>query len=528
MAHFLKSLTVWFNSQHRFWLPPLLGVFYTSIFAPFGPLTHPALVIFPIAGFFILVPFFAFATQRSFKRAAIDSYTFGVMAFFGQFYWIKNVGIEGLQAVVLGGLFAATLFFALYFLCAGMMLRLIVRFFPRLVIGIFPAVWILLEYVRGNGEIGFPWNFIGYSIAQIPALAQSASFWGVYGLSFVVVAVNVAVWNVLRTSTRDTNKVLEISTLLGIGCCICLLGVWGTIRMKSAVLTNTVSVGIIQPNIDQAQWDNQSLDASVDVIERLVYETATHKPAFMVLPESSLFCYFLRHPWVHERVVTWVDSTKIPLLFGSLHWENGSRSEYIVYNTAFLKKPHEQKFEYYYKMGLLPFSETMPFKSKIPILNRLNLGQSDFSAGTDPKIFAINDSVSAGPFICYEMIFPAMARQRANAGASMFVNITNDGWWGRSTGPYQHSLMTTLRAVENGIPLVRCANSGVSLVTDAYGRVLDKTTLYTRTILYADVPTTTIKTSYRRYGDWPLGCAIAIALAALIGGLILRLIPKRK
>ncbi len=164
-------------------------------------------------------------------------------------------------------------------------------------------------------------------------------------------------------------------------------------------------------------------------------------------------------------------------------------------------------------MQLVPGSESIPFKSGIPILSRLNIGSADFTPGSEPVVFDAGNEIKAAPFICYEMIFPALIRERVQRGANLLVNITNDGWFGKSTAPYQHAVMSRMRSIENGVSQIRSANSGITLAADQYGRLLGKTELYTRDELIVSIPVSRIDTLYTRFGDWVvLFSAVFLAL----------------
>jgi apolipoprotein N-acyltransferase len=209
----------------------------------------------------------------------------------------------------------------------------------------------------------------------------------------------------------------------------------------------------------------------------------------------------------------------VPLILGSIDWQDapsGSSYDYYVHNAAFFVDTGSLAFLPYYKIRLVPFSEAMPFEGAVPILSRVNLGEADFHPGTDQTIFQIGPSVRAGPLICYESIFPDFVRNRVRRGANLLVNITNDGWFGRSSGPRHHAMMARMRSIENGVPLARCANSGISMFVDPLGRVLGQTGLYERTVLVRAIPRYTLPTVYTRFGDWfVLLCAGAIFAAAV-------------
>jgi len=139
------------------------------------------------------------------------------------------------------------------------------------------------------------------------------------------------------------------------------------------------------------------------------------------MPESALLCYLINRPMLADRVASWSRELGIPLIVGALHWDNapkGSSSEYYVYNTAYYLDPATARFSPYYKIKLVPFSETLPFKGVFPILSRVNLGQADFRSGRDFTVFSIGNTIKAGPFICYEIIYPGFVRERVKRGAT--------------------------------------------------------------------------------------------------------------
>jgi apolipoprotein N-acyltransferase len=247
----------------------------------------------------------------------------------------------------------------------------------------------------------------------------------------------------------------------------------------------------------------------------MVYSAAKSKPDLIIGPESALLCYLSRQRKHRRHVQLWADSTGIPILLGALHWEKPSKNsayQYHVFNTAFLIKPDKEELVPYRKIKLVPFSEAIPFEGLFPILSRVNLGEADFQRGKEATVYTINDSIHIAPFICYESIYPDFVQKRLRRGANCIVHITNDGWFGKSTGPYQHAIMARMRAIENGVAMARCAITGVSMFVDPFGRVLKSTRLGRRTIVVEKLPLQRAKTFYARFGDWlVVACAIMIS-----------------
>jgi apolipoprotein N-acyltransferase len=283
--------------------------------------------------------------------------------------------------------------------------------------------------------------------------------------------------------------------------------------------------------MDQFHWDNNSLDSAFTITEKMVRTAALNKPELIIGPESALLCYLGRRPDLSSKVKSWADATKTPILLGALHWDKtspGAQYGYNVYNSAFFIEPGSETMEHYNKQKLVPFSEKMPFENLFPILSRVNLGEADFSCGEDPKVFSVANKIKAVPFICYEIIFPSFVQQRLKPGANLIVTITNDGWFGKTSAPYQHATMARMRAIENRVSVVRCANSGISMFIDPFGRVLKKSDLYTRAILDGVVELKPADTFYSNHGDWFVSICLLVGTFGMMIALLVTVFNKKK
>ncbi|MBD3240690.1 MAG: apolipoprotein N-acyltransferase [Chitinivibrionales bacterium] len=382
---------------------------------------------------------------------------------------------------------------------------------------VFPSLWVLGEYGRTLGELSFPWMLIGYAWTPILPIAQAAAVGGVYALSFMTVMGNVVAWRLARGVAGDGIPRGDRRAAVAFAAAVALIAVLGGVRLARVKLSgDPARFCSLQQNLDHLHRNEHSLDSAFAAAEALVYRAAEEEPDCMVLAESSLQCFLVRQPWLARRVSSWVDSVDAPLVLGSLHWDRGAPGsiyKYKVYNTAFLAQPGSNLFERYYKIKLVPFSEELPFEGFLPILSRVNLGEADFKRGTDHTVFPIGERIRGAPLICYEVIYPAFVRRRAADSVNVLINITNDGWFGRSPGPFHHLQMARLRCVENGIGMVRCANTGISTFFDPLGRRLGSTELYERTVLCADLTLQRVPTVYSALGDWVVWFALVVALA---------------
>ncbi len=516
----LHNSVKWYRAKNRWWLPLIAGLFYSLCQSPFNHVTHPVFFLFPFISFIIVIPLFVFSLEEPLKRAALKTYLFGITASLTQFYWLANVTLEGLWHLIMLALFALTLFIGLLYLLYGMLFRFIAKRFGSFYLILFPVVWIIIEYVRTLGDMSFPWALLGYALTPILALAQLASITGVYGLSFIIIFGNIIILELIISVYKNHQIKLKLFQLGIFSLVLILLALWGGSRLKShSNFNKTLRIALIQNNMDQGNWNGMvSLDTSMAITEQLLITAAERNPDLIILPESGVYCYLERSRRARARVIGWSSLIRVPMIFGTLHFKRESDNPYYkykVYNAVFSFDVGYSGFEHYYKIKLVPFSEALPFEGAFPILSRVNLGESDFHRGSEEKLLTIRNKYYAAPFICYEIIYPDFVRRRVNNGANLLINVTNDGWWGRSNGPFHHATMARMRSIENGVSLARCANSGISMLVDPVGRIIDKKGLYKRAVLTGSIPYERIDTFYSKFGDWIIRTALIIFILAI-------------
>lgn len=527
LEHAVQKLTNYYLSKNRWWMPVAGGAAYSLALPPFSHETHWCFALFPLLNFAVLLPLFGCSTLPSRRRALLHAYLFGFAAALGQYHWLIFDRVEGLWHLVILGLFLASAAVAAIYLAAGMLFRFLEHRMPAATILIFPALWVLIDYCRSIGDLAFPWAFLGYSFTPVLPLAQVASVTGVWGLTFAAVLGNTLLWAYLKKKRARASGRRELAFLAVFALALAAAGAAGALRMHryEKPAHPLLNISLLQPDIDQFHWSNRMLDTAFAINESLVLAASRNPCDLMILPESSLLCYLTHRQEYLERVRSWSRTTKVPLILGSLDWEyapSRSPDDYLVYNAAFLFDTAFRDPAVYHKIRLVPFSEGMPFTGVLPLLSRVNLGGAGFRSGGSPTLFSIGNRIRAAPFICYESIFPGFVRSRVGRGADLMINITNDGWFGRSSGPRHHATMARLRAVECGRTLARCANSGISMFVDPLGRVLGQTGLYQRTILRAPVPLYSIQTLYLQHGDW----FVALCMLPVAGGVLSFLFRK--
>jgi apolipoprotein N-acyltransferase len=297
-------------------------------------------------------------------------------------------------------------------------------------------------------------------------------------------------------------------------------------------------VRLVQTNIDLEQkWDLESKLALLDELSRLSLRDSGESPLPMsdgpeitVWPETPAPFYFNHDPIFRQRMQKLAGSLSGYLLFGFVDLrttlESGDPRE--PYNSVALLSPKGDLIAQYDKMHLVPFGEYVPFGSLFSFVEKISTEAGNFKAGNHLVVATLSRGHKLSPFICYEAIFPELVRRIANEGAEVFVNVTNDGWFGNSSAPLQHLNMARLRAIENHRYLLRAANNGISAVIDPYGRIQKRTHLNERSVLQSGFEFQSHKTLYTRYGDvfsWLcVGITFSVAggIAARIKGRALR------
>ncbi len=506
----------WISQKNRWWVALFLGFTYALALAPFDGDFAKIFVFLPLISFVIFIPVLSFSLIANTRKALWYCYLYGVSASFVQFYWIALDKAEGVWHLIIVGLVLASFFFGSIFFVIGALGRLIFKRFSYGALLLIPSVVVLLDFLRTQSDLAFPWAFIGYSLLSLTPLAQLASLGGVYLLSFLIVCGNVIVFGIIFL---PQNRKFYVRSGLAFVMLLLLAAGYGLITLNRHTDSVGEKIALVQTNMDQNNWGSKSIDSCFAITGEMVKKAALDKPDLIVLPESALLCFLAKNQGFSQEVASWSAQTKIPIVVGAIDWNKTAETSayaYDVYNTAFFVDTGAKPFLPYYKMQLVPFGEELPFEGIFPIISRVNLGEADFKRGKDPTIFSIGNKIKAVPFICYEIIFPHFVRTRVNRGANVMLQITNDGWFGKSSAAYQHAAMARFRCIENGIPLIRCANSGISFVADRYGRVNQKTELFRRSTLIDSIHINPERTLYSRLGDWPVVMSLGIALMAVI------------
>ncbi|MCX7995311.1 MAG: apolipoprotein N-acyltransferase [candidate division WOR-3 bacterium] len=453
---------------------------------------------------FGLLPLLYVIHNSSLSKSFFLGWAFGFLFSLFSLFWIVFLQIDvNIKILMLVGMVLMFLYLGLYAASGILFSKVIGLWF-------LPFIWAGLEYLKGIGELGFPWLSLGYSQARYPLIIQQASIYGIYGISLWLVLLNVALFYLFLKRRLEN----IISTIL----IFILPQVFGYLRLRTAPEVNKeITLGVVQPNIDPnlkftAQMRDETFRRLLRLSEMCQERSPDKKLSLIVWPETAT-PIVIKTPGAYQDSVTGLaDRMNVPILTGTPIYD---RKKHEIYNGAVLIEPYHKITQEYKKLHLVPFGEHIPFDKYIPILKKIDFGEGDYSAGDEYTVFSTGE-LKFSCLICFESIFPEISREFVRRKAELLVNITNDGWFGKISGPQQHNDMAILRAVENGVPLVRSANTGISMVVDQYGRIKKETGLFTEDIITCSLPCFTIKTFYIFIGD--LFWIISLFLTPFIAG----------
>jgi apolipoprotein N-acyltransferase len=469
----LYSLSGW----HRRGLAWLLGICAAAALPPVYalPLLIPA-----FSGLFLLV---LHAPLR--RQAFMDGWWWGFGYFTAGLYWICiSLWVDPVHFAWMTpfALFGVPAVLAVY---TGLVTWAFKWCEPRVPacgrIVLFAALWILSEYLRAHLFTGFPWNLIGYVWTVSDTTLQLASVTGIWGLSWITVLLATA--PALFALGDKTARAVNIYSVFLLAC-VCAFGVW---RLGTHPTQYTdVKVRIVQANVAQSlKWDPDALLAGLKKHVRLTMSPGIDAAKLILWPETAVPYYVTPDsPIVHDLSTF--------LLPGALLLTGGMRADGAspprAWNSVFEIDAQGHIVAHYDKHHLVPFGEYIPFRRIVPsLVAAVAAEMGDFARGAGPETMAIGSYPPFSPLVCYEAVFPDEATDGMHRARWLF-SLTDDAWFGKSSGLFQDFEMARTRAVEQGLPLLRAANTGVSAVVDAYGRVLDHLPIESEGIIDQNLP----------------------------------------
>jgi len=498
--------------------------FLASLSGILAPLAFPKFNLSFFA-WISLIPLLFILLKQNPKSSFLLGWIAGFFHYAILLYWIPSVpayygnlsfGLSLLVYVLL------ILFLALSWALFSLLFSKLNRSFPKSVFLLAPFLWVSLEYILTYILTGFPWCLLGYSQFKNIYFIQLASVTGIYGLSFMLVLLQS-----MFVFSMKFRKKYPFFTALGL---VLLLHLGGLVSIKEISQNEgTFTASVIQGNVpSDIYWDQISTQEKLELFNKhieLSKISFSRGARLIIWPEFSVpLCFSCDgelYTYFKEKLFKFSQDTNCTLLLGTNEM-NETQENIFYYNTALCLHP-DLSISYYYKKHLVPFGEYTPYKKIFFFIEKLTHAIGDITPGTQHSLHRFEDLKFGSP-ICYEIIFPNLVRKFVKKGANFLVTITNDGWYGKSSAPYQHFAMAVIRAVENRRYLLRSATTGISGIIDPYGRILSQSELMTKTFLVEKITPSTKLSFYTRFGNiLPL-----VSLTLIVIFLTLTIIKRKK
>ncbi len=467
--------------------------------------------------------------QRPVRRHLAQGFWFGMAANGLTLHWIFVAMWNYTQVSVVAAL-AAIVGLALYSAALFAITGWIVRTRGLSLLLVFPVLWTALEWIVGHqGDFRFPWLGLGTSLTGYPTVVQIADIVGARGVTYLLVSANVALALAWRYRA-ERRRAMVLAGGVGVGLALAVM--YGVVRERTVELRRAANVTVIQPNVGfRDKWElgrgdgivNDQLRLSSEAVRAaaplLLSDRPLAYPDLIVWPEVAVPGTFRENPLWMPFLRNLARGARTPMFVGALDFERTDDGRVERYNAGVLVDDQEaaRRFPVYHKRYLVPITERAPIAAP-RWLSRFFGG---FTPGSELPVYEVEVERSEtllrfGALICFESAFENLARSYRRGGAEFLVNITNDSWFGRTVGPYQHAAHLVMRAIENRVGIARAANTGVSGFVDPLGRQHQLTELSVRTFESREVITSEGVALYTRLGDW-VGLLSLLATALLVG-----------
>lgn len=500
---------------------------------------------FPYFLFAALVPFFIVLEKREslaeINRATyITAFVFSLLTV----YWVGGFVVAKDPFLMVSG-FLLLFFNPIFFLIPSTLFYYSKNIFPKTIsFLLFPFFWVTYEYAYMLTDISFPWLTLGNGLSHFLTFIQIADYIGSLGLTLIVIFINVFIFFSL-THYKANRKLFAIFSSLAVTLILVPM-VYGWIKLFTAEFPEKkITIALVQPNLDPYEkWSGGSLEEITNLYINLSRDAYSKGAQFFIWPETALPVYLLSGSYDSsvDSIINFVTTANAPLLTGmpDIRFYNSkeegppdvkhskeSNYYYSTYNAIFLFSPTSDDIQRYGKMKLVPFGERTPFANDIPFFGDLikwGVGLSGWNVGQDTTVFTYYykkgftpDSIKVNGLICYESVYPDFVAAFAQRGAEFIAVVTNDSWYGNTSGPYQHKEISVLRAVENRRSVVRSANGGISCIIDQYGRTVVESKMYEKTVVIGDVHLNSEQSFFTRYPK--IAANISSVISILIVGL---------
>ena len=438
-------------------------IFLSIISATLLTLSFPNTNIYLFA-WFAFIPLFAAIFGKKPQNAFLLGYLAGIVFFFGCLYWLSYVSVFGLIVLVL----YLGLYFGVFCFLSNIIFSKKLPLMLETVL--ISSLWVGLEFIRANALSGFGWVLLGYSQWLNLPVIQIASFVGVWGVSFLIMAVNIALYRLFYLKTQLKQKLYVVVCILIVITGVYIYGFSQLKTSKDLDKRDKVRISVIQGNILQEdKWDPEKTQEILGKYIHLSKLAFLDKPDLIIWPETAIPADPYEDQVIFRQIRHLTRQLKTNLLIGapiSLPSGKYTNSALFVLKDGSIQQRYD-------KIKLVPFGEYVPFEKSLGFIREISPAPiGDFKPGKEYTVFEQLSPTTAkfSTLICFEDIFPDLTKRYVKNGADFLVNITNDAWFGKSSAPYQHAQASVFRAVENKVPVVRCGNTGFSVFIDSFGR----------------------------------------------------------
>ncbi len=530
----------------------LSGILMGVAFPPFP---------FPLTLFFFvgLIPYL-YVIQKKKTLAEINRASYLTFFIFSiiTIYWVGSWQKESDPFLMIAG--GTLLFFEpILFLIPSTLFYLARKSFSEnIALLLFPFFWACYEYLFMLTDISFPWLTLGHGLAEFVPFIQIADIVGAVGLSIIVIYLNIFLFKSF-ISFKKSYKKFKINLSIAVLLFALVLG-YGLYRIESFHISQKkIRVGLIQPNLDPwDKWNITNLNKLIRSYIDLSKEAVNKGARLIIWPETALPVFLTdgSHNAELDSIYYFLIKNNVYLMTGMpdiKYYYPGEKipenvknnkignTYYATYNGILLLSPNSRYIQHYGKMKLVPFGEKVPFVNQLPFLGKLinwSVGISSWNVGRDTVNFEIpnltesdnssqtKDSISINGLVCYESVFPYFVTNFVQRGAKLIAVVTNDSWYGKSSGPYQHKEISVLRAVENRRTVIRAANGGISCIINPLGETDLESKLFVKDVIVGDAYLESSKTFFTKY---PLIIPdISMAISFWVFGIFLLIKIKNK
>lgn len=478
----------------------------------------------PFLIFFALIPYLYVLEKRD-SLAGISRITYLTSFIFTliTLYWVGSWTKEADPFLMISGILLMFVNPALYLIPSTLYYLTKKYLSKKTALFLFPFYWVAFEFSYSLTDLRFPWLTLANCLPYFNSFIQIADIIGAYGLSLLILYINIFIYLSLR-DIKLTKKInFKYSWIVILLFVIPLI--YGIVRINSLRTSEEkVKVGLIQPNLNPwDKWEGGNLEAQLENYIELSRKAVRKNAKVILWPESALPVYLLsgNYPVEVERIHQFIDSNDVFILTGmpdatfyfdsqlappDAKYTKESKTAYVSYNSILLFTPQSREIQKYGKIKLVPFGEKVPFVEELPFLGdfiKWQVGISSWNVGKEQTVFQLVEGaeLKVAGVICIESIYPDFVAGFVQKGANIIAVVTNDSWYGYSSGPFQHKEISVLRAIENRRTIIRAANGGISCIIDPLGRTLQNTKLFEQDVL---VGYATIENGLTFYSRFPL------------------------